>query len=72
MPHVIVNRAGRERRAAALRHWVSEHSRRVLGPEETVEVDVRAHLRGATRFAWEDFSGVVTPSPYDLRSDGGA
>lgn len=61
--------AGRERRAA-LRHWVTKHHRRLIGPEETVEVDVREHLRGAIPFAWEDFSGTVNPSMYDLKRNG--
>lgn len=57
---------GRQRRAA-LRHWVSEHTRRIRRPEGEYETDVVTHLRGATPFTWDEFEGVVTPSPFDLR-----
>lgn len=56
---------GRQRRAA-LRHWVSEHWRRKrVDPRE--EAKVRAHLRGATEFAWNGLQCSIQPSAYDLK-----
>jgi len=55
-------------RRKALIHWVSEHSRRLRKdtPEET-RVWVREHMRGITKFKWQDMEGAIYPAPYDLR-----
>lgn len=59
---------GKQRRMA-LRHWVSEHTRRL--PDTNDETDretlVSQHLRGKIPFSWNDFQGEVIPAPYDLR-----
>lgn len=58
-------------RRAALRHWVREHWRRGRGVTATEEHEVRAHLRGATEFAWNGLRCRIRPSVVDvLRSDG--
>ena len=56
---------GRSRRAALL-HWVSEHWRRKRASDPSATVSVRAHLKGAKRFAWNGLSCEVIPSTYDL------
>ena len=60
--------SGRERRAA-LRHWVSAHTREIAAKDGDVrEVDVVEHLRGAQPFHWDDLHGEIRPSAYDLRA----
>jgi hypothetical protein len=56
---------GRARRAA-IRHWVVNHYRRKHS-DPTAEVEVRAHLRGATTFVWNGLNCTITPSADDLR-----
>ena len=57
---------GRERRAA-LRHWVREHWRQKRSASADDKAWVRAHLRGAKDFTWNDLSCRVEPSRDDLR-----
>lgn len=55
-------------RRAALLHWVSKHSRRIRKDTlDETRIWVREHLRGETKFAWEDMEGTVHAAPYDLR-----
>lgn len=60
--------AGQARRRA-LRHWVTAHGRRRTAEAAIKDIQVRAHLRGVTPFAWEDLEGVVRPSDYDLEQN---
>lgn len=55
---------GRKRRAA-IRHWVAEHWRK-RRKDPTEETNVRAHLRGETRFTWNGLSVRLRPSRIDL------
>lgn len=45
-------------RRKALRHWVTDHRRRRNADDVEKGVHVRAHLRGATTFKWDDLEGV--------------
>lgn len=56
------------KRRAALRHWVSEHTRRHRRPDGSADLTwVREHLRGAIPFRWNDMEGLIQPSADDLR-----
>lgn len=52
---------GAERRAA-LRHWVEAHYR---SRHDGEPIYVRAHLRGATEFTFDDLVCTLVPSAYD-------
>lgn len=57
-----------QQRRRALRHWVSEHTRRLpTGDGGERDTTVSQHLRGATPFQWDDYEGIVRSAPYDLR-----
>lgn len=56
---------GRERRAA-LKHWVRQHWRQQRA-DPAAKSWVRAHMRGATDFAWNGLSCRVEPSREDVR-----
>jgi hypothetical protein len=49
-------------RRAALRHWVSQH-RRQTKPQSFTQV--KAHLRGETKFEWRGFDVQIVPSQFD-------
>lgn len=54
-------------RRAALRHWVSAHTRsRPTDSDPDAVVWVRRHLRGRTEFSLEGVRGVVIPAPADI------
>jgi hypothetical protein len=54
---------GKSRRAA-LTHWVRSHWRKTrVNPD--LATQVRAHLRGAQRFVWNDFVCTIRPSRDD-------
>lgn len=58
---------GRNRRDA-LRHWVSEHWRN--RPQDASQTDyVRDHLRGHTRFIWNQLDCELMVSAYDLEKN---
>lgn len=52
-------------RRAALRHWVAKHHRRSRADEAAL-IDIRRHLRGATKFTWNGLTCVIEPSGLDL------
>lgn len=55
-------------RRKALVHWVSEHSRRIRkDTDEETQAWVREHIRGATKFQWQDMEGVIYPAAADMR-----
>jgi hypothetical protein len=53
--------ATRGRRQAAL-HWVTDHDRRLPDHRKT---HVRAHLRGAQIFAWDDWTCTLSAGLFD-------
>jgi hypothetical protein len=53
--------SSRGRRAAAL-HWVTDHDRKIGEGRKT---HVRAHLRGAQEFAWEEWRCALSPGLFD-------
>jgi hypothetical protein len=53
-------------RRQAIKHWVTEHTRRINQPEKEIEVQVRKHLRGQTKFNWNGLLVSVHPSDADL------
>lgn len=55
---------GRERRAA-LRNWVSAHTRRKRDDEDA-KVWVKKHLRGITDFTWNGLRCRINPPQFDL------
>lgn len=59
-------------RRAALRHWVSAHSRRLRPTPDDPDhrAFVRAHMRGATQTTWGGIRAVVRPSIRDMRKAG--
>lgn len=56
---------GKERRTA-LRHWVSEHWRKRRPPSADDWIFVKAHLRGAHTFVWQNLHCTIEPSRRDL------
>jgi len=52
-------------RRAALRNWVRRHNRRSRADAAAL-IDVRRHLRGATKFTWNGMTCVIEPSGLDL------
>jgi len=60
--------AGKSRRAA-LRHWVREHWRRQNRESAADRAWVRAHLRGATEFAWSGLRCRIEPSREDDKKE---
>lgn len=55
---------GRDRREA-LMGWVCDHWRQDRFDPD-VEVYVRKHLRGATKFGWEEFECELLPAQFDI------
>lgn len=55
---------GKDRREALL-NWVTQHWRQDRRDPD-VEVYVRQHLRGATKFNWRGMNCVLLPSQYDI------
>lgn len=51
-------------RRAALRHWVSEHTRKKRHDDAAL-IEVRKHLRGATSFTWNGMRCRIEPSLLD-------
>jgi len=58
-------------RRSALRNWVKDHFRK-KHDDPSATVFVRKHLRGATKFVWNDFRGTIYPPQYDLEKLSGA
>lgn len=55
---------GRDRRDA-LMNWVSDHWRQNRRDPD-IEIYVRKHMRGGTRFDWRGFSCEIIPSRFDM------
>jgi hypothetical protein len=60
--------APEEGRRKALLHWVRQHWRKTSDP--AVAREVRAHLRGVTRFEWRRQEVSLIPSEYELETMG--
>ena len=60
---------GRERRAA-LRHWVSAHTR-ARRDDQDAKAWVRRHMRGATDFVWNGLRCRIQPADFDVEQVAG-